>query len=93
MGELPSFQQSYNEHGGAFEILSVGSSAQDPNAPTYVADKGYNWDFVYSDEALRTYNVRSIPFTLFINSNGEIVGEKLGGMSHTEFEKQLSQIL
>ncbi len=93
MKELPSFQQSYNDHGGAFEILSVGSPASDPNAPAFVEEKGYNWDFVYSEEALKTYNISSIPYTLFINSDGKIVDEKLGGMNHAEFEEMLSKIL
>ena len=93
MEELPSFQQSYNDHAGAFEILCVGSKQSDPNAPAYVKEKGFSWDFVYSDEALKTYAIKSIPYTLFINGDGKIVDEKLGGMDHAEFEKRLSKIL
>lgn len=93
MGELPSFQQSYNDHAGAFEILSIGSPGNDPNAPGFVEEKGYTWDFAYSDEALKQYKIRSIPFTLFIDGKGNIVSEKLGAMSHSDFEAQLKKIL
>ena len=93
MGELPSFQQSYTDHNGAFELLSISSPSGDSDSPSFVEEKGYTWQFAYSEEALKKYKVRSIPFTLFIDRNGNIVEEKTGAMSHAEFETQLAKIL
>ncbi len=93
MQELPALQQSYEAHNGAFEMLGIGTQRQDPDAAAFVEEGGYSWVFGWSDEAPRTYQVSAYPTTFFIDAKGTIMSKVIGGMSHEDFETELSKIL
>lgn len=61
-------------------------------AKNFISAK-YSVDETIGSEFSRTYSVRSIPTYLIFNKDGELVARMTGGMSHTEFISQMSDIL
>jgi len=90
--ELPAFQEIYGKHQGEFELLSVAvDERNDPRK--LVQQNGYDWLFALSEGAARDYGVSAIPTTLFIDRNGQIIDQAIGGLSASEFESKLVKIL
>jgi thiol-disulfide isomerase/thioredoxin len=91
--ELPAFEAAYQKFGTQVEFVNINDLSGDPNAPQYVKDKGYDWLFADSKEALQKYNINGIPTTLFIDAQGNLVDQYLGGLEQAQLESKISQIL
>jgi alkyl hydroperoxide reductase subunit AhpC len=93
--ENPNVVRMYNKyHSKGFEIYGV-SLDRDKNAwvKAIEADK-LTWKHVsdlkfWQSEAAATYGVNAIPYTVLIDAEGNIIGERLRGAS---LEKKLAEI-
>jgi thiol-disulfide isomerase/thioredoxin len=92
VGELPEFQAVYNERHGQFKMVGIAADSS-KDAEGFVKQNGYNWTFGKSAEGFAAYEVRGIPTTLFVNSNGYVVEKVVGGMDRATFESNLAKIL
>jgi thiol-disulfide isomerase/thioredoxin len=92
VGEFPEFQKVYDNHKGAFTLLSLAvDDTNDP--PGFVKSKGYTWSFGFDKEGAQLYKAEAIPMTIFITKDGTIKKTQVGGMSEAEFEAALKDIL
>lgn len=93
--ELPYFEEFYNEYKDDIHFLMVNSSDYVSDVKSFMKDNDYSFIVYYDNEydASNTYGVRSIPFTLFINSDGKIVNSHMGSMSRSVLEKYIKQLL
>jgi thiol-disulfide isomerase/thioredoxin len=92
VGELPEFQAVYNEHHGEFEILGIAAESS-KDAEGFVKQNGYTWTFGRAAGGFDAYQVRGIPTTLFVNSDGYVIDQVVGGMDRATFEAKLAKIL
>ncbi len=92
VGELPHFEEAWQAKGGQFNLVAIAvSSAKDPRG--YVAEQGYTMPFAVDGNGASTYSVTGIPVTLFIDRDGNVVEQVVGGMDKATFETNLAKIL
>ena len=92
MREFPAFQEVYDKHAGAFELISIAVN-DSGNPRQIVQENGYSWKFGVSDTATMAYKFNAIPTTVFIDADGNVVEQHTGGMDAEDFENRLTRIL
>ena len=97
--ELPAFEQLYQEYGEDvhFMMINLTDGAQETvkNVTKFVMDNKYTFP-VYFDkdtDAALTYSVYSIPATLFIDADGNIVASHMGAMSESTLRNYIENTL
>ncbi|MBR0327095.1 MAG: TlpA family protein disulfide reductase [Clostridia bacterium] len=92
LSELGHFEAMYKKYGDSINFMMVdmtdGSRETAQKVKAFVDSNGYTFP-VYLDTrqyAAYTYSVSSIPLTLFINENGEIVYNYVGAMNAKTLE-------
>ncbi len=97
--ELPDFQKAYEKYSGDVEFLMInltdGISETYEGTLQFLKDNNYTFP-VYFDllgKATTTYEIYSIPRTLFINESGEIVKEYTGMINDIILENEIQNIL
>ena len=85
--EMPEFQTAFDALGGEVQFLMVnvtdGSWDTLDSASSYIAEAGYTFPVFYDTDnhAAYTYGLRGLPYTFFINAEGNIVGSRSGAMN------------
>ncbi len=93
--ENPNVVKLYNKYSKEnFEILGVSLDKDKAKWEKAIADDNLNWPQVsdlkfWNSAAAQLYNVRSIPFTVLVNPDGEIEATKLRGRA---LEEKLADI-
>ena len=97
--ELPAFNKIYKEYSDKIEFLMVnltdGYDDTEDEVKKFVKDNEYEFP-VYFDikySATDAYKISSIPKTIFIDVNGNIVYSKLGAMSEETIRKYIESII
>ncbi len=97
--EMPYFEKYYGEYSDRVNFLMVNltDGYQDTveGVKAFIEENGFTFP-VYCDtdlSAASTYNVYSIPLTIFINSDGTLAGSHLGTMSEKALESYLNQLI
>lgn len=97
--ELPAFDNSYKKYKDKVEFLMVnltdGYSETVDGVKKYVNDNGYTFP-VYFDtkySAANAYSIYSIPRTLFIDENGNIVYSRVGVLSEEMLNKNIESLI
>lgn len=97
--EMPYFEEAYQAHGEEITFLMVNLNAfgndTKEKAEAMVADGGYTFP-VYFDtdgEATLAYAIRSMPMTLFVSPEGELVGRKIGAISKAELDRTIAAMI
>ena len=97
--EMPDFDEAYKTYGETINFMMVnlcafGNDTKD-KAKAMVENGG--WTFpVYFDtegEAVLAYNVRSMPTTIFLSADGELVNTRIGMMSAQQLESDIAVLL
>ena len=97
--EMPHFDEAAKAYAGQIEFMMVdlcayGNDTKE-NAKKLIADGG--WTFpVYFDtdgSAVMAYNVRSMPTTIFVSADGELVGQQIGAMTAAQLQAQIDKLL
>jgi len=82
--ELPYFEQMYKEYGDTVEFMMVnltdGQEETQEVVNTFIEDTGYTFPVYFDTEysGAMAYGTYSIPVTVFVNRDGEIVYKKVG---------------
>lgn len=97
--ELPAFSDAYGEYGDEIEFLMVnltdGIDDTIESVTEFVSDGGYAFPVYFDTEyiAASTYGAYSIPLTVFIDANGNLLGGHLGAMDAETLEEYIQIIL
>lgn len=96
--ELPDFEEAYKKYAGEVEFLMVnltdGYSDTISSVEKFVADNDYDFP-VYFDttySASDAYEVYSIPQTIFIDKDANIVASYIGTINENVLESNILQI-
>ena len=82
--EMPYFEEAIKKYGDEVEILMVNLTDNQretrESALEFIKDKSLDMSIVFDEElsAAKAFNVKGIPRTIFINTNGEITYDKEG---------------
>lgn len=97
--ELPAFEKLYDEYGTdvTFMMVNLTDGAQETvsGVSQFIMDNDYHFP-VYFDtdmDAAMTYSVYSIPATLFIDADGNIVASHMGAMSESTLRNYIENML
>lgn len=96
--EMPYFEEAYQNYGDKIEFLMVNLNAfgndTRERAEALVADGGYTFPVYFDTDGSATlaYNIRSMPFSLFVSSTGEIKEKKLGAMRKADLDKIVAEL-
>lgn len=97
--ELPHFEEAYKQYGKDVEFLMVdltdGYSETVENTMKYVNDNNYTFPLYFDTEysAANAYGLYSIPQTLFIDKDGNIVKKQIGMISENVLKAEIEKLL
>lgn len=97
--ELPAFENIYNEYGEDITFMMVnltdGVHETISGVSEFVGDNNYHFPVYFDTDsnAALTYGVFSIPATLFIDADGNIVASHLGAMSEDTLRTYINNLL
>ena len=97
--EMPDFNEKYLELGDQVQFLMVNLTGVNgetvESATNYVAQQGYSFPVYYDVDfdAIMTYMVSSVPLTVFINADGEVVTNHVGPMSGEVLQGYIDRII
>lgn len=92
--EMPHFEEAYKEYGSDMHFIMVNVGDSHSEAYEFADKSGYTFP-VYHDSnysGTYAYGVSSIPQTLFINSDGELVNSYTGMMSKAALQSNIEKI-
>ena len=96
--ELPAFDKLYRQYGNEVSFMMIDLTDGDretvEGVKKFISENGYTFPVYYDTEgrAAEAYNVSSIPFTVAVGRNGNIVGTHLGAMSEATLEKLIKTV-
>lgn len=96
--ELPAFDKLYRQYGNEVSFMMIdltdGYRETVEGVKRFISENGYTFPVYYDTEgsAAEAYNVSSIPFTVAVGRNGNIVGTHLGAMSEAVLEKLIKTV-
>lgn len=97
--ELPAFDNMYAKYGDEvhFIMLNLTDGSRDTveSVNAFVSDGGYTFP-VYFDttmEAAYTYGAYSIPMTVLINADGQLVHSQMGAMAESTLEQYIQTLI
>lgn len=96
--EIPDFIKAYQKHGEEIEFLMVNLTDGHPDTvesvKQFMNENKYEFPIYFDTEldAANTYQLYSIPQTLFINADGEISNSYIGMINENIIEKEILNI-
>ena len=97
--EMPYFDEAYKTYGDQITFMMVdlcayGNDTKE-NAKKLVADGGWTFPVYFDTEgsAVQAYSVRSMPTTIFVSAEGELVGKQVGAMTQEQLQAQIDKLL
>lgn len=96
--ELPAFDKLYRQYGNEVSFMMIdltdGYRETVEGVKKFMSENGYTFPVYYDTEgsAAEAYSVSSIPFTVAVGRNGNIVGTHLGAMSEAALEKLIKTV-
>ena len=97
--ELPAFQDKWEEYGSEVEFLMVNlvdnASETLASAQNFLTTTDYTFPVYFDTEqsAAYTYSIYSIPTTIFVDADGNLVNAAKGMLSHTTLDQYIQQLL
>lgn len=98
--EMPAFNEiskKYKEDKLVFLMVNMTDGQRETIniAKKFISDNNYNMNIFYDKDgtAATNYNIESIPRTLFIDKNGDIVEDHMGEMTKDELENKIKSLL
>ena len=97
--EMPFFDTMAQEYEGKVAFMMVnmtdGSRETIETAAEYIAEAGYTFPVYYDTEysAVYAYGIRSLPTTILVGADGELLGGAIGVVSEDSLREALEEIL
>lgn len=98
VSELPHFEKLYKEYSDKvnFMIVNIDGPGDDAvkKAEEFIKDGNYSFPIYYdlNADGVKAYAVRSIPLTLFIGADGNVIATQLGSMNEKVLRTYLEKI-
>ena len=92
---MPAFDELYKEYGKDIEFMMIDLTDGERDTVTsvkaFLEEKGYSFPVYYDTDmdAAAAYGVSSIPMTVFIDENGNLLNYKVGAISEEDLKAQL----
>jgi peroxiredoxin len=95
LNELPAFEAAYNKYKGDAAILMVFIKSERPAIDEVVKEKELPFMVGHDPESDigRAYGVNGIPVTFFIDPEGNITDEHLGGLSKDRLSQKIEELI
>lgn len=97
--EFPAFEDAYNKYGNDVEFMMInltdGYQETISSAKSFIDEQNYTFPVYYDTtmSASNAYGVFSIPKTLFIDKNGNVVQNRTGTISQDTLEQNIESLL
>lgn len=97
--EFPAFEDAFNKYGNDVEFMMInltdGYQETISSAKSFIDEQNYTFPVYYDTtmSASNAYGVFSIPKTLFIDKNGNIVQNRTGTISQDTLEQNIESLL
>lgn len=95
--ELPAFDKVAKENGGQVHFLMVNllSGETETKVKEFVQKENYSFPLYFDNTgtAASTYNVSSIPVTVFIDAQGKVRKSQVGAMSEIVLKSYVAELL
>ena len=97
--EMPDFQKAYQELGDSVQFLMVnmtdGQRETVEKAGEFISGKGYTFPVLYDTDshAALVYGVYSLPTTIFIDAQGNLIAQATGALDAANLQKGIDMIL
>ncbi len=98
-GELPYFEAAYRQYGDQIAFLMIdlcdGVRETQASAQELIDSQGYTFPVLYDTESdfAITYGVYSIPMTLVITADGELIDGSIGAISQDVLNGYVEELL
>lgn len=96
--ELPEFEEAYKQYGEGIEFLMVnlvdGYDETVEKSKQFIKENNYEFPVYFDTEysAANTYNLYSIPQTLFIDKEGNIIKSYVGIINKNALDKYIKEL-
>lgn len=97
--EMPHFDEAAKAYAGQIEFMMVNLCAYGndtkENAKKMIADGGWTFPVYFDTDGSATlaYNVRSMPTTIFVSADGELIGQQIGAMTAAQLQAQIDKLM
>ena len=96
--EMPEFQKKYEELGEEIQFLMINMTDGQRETPSvayeFIFGEGYTFPVYYDTDmdAAMTYEVYSLPTTVFIDAQGNIVAQATGALDAATLQRGIDMI-
>lgn len=94
--ELPDIEKVYQEYKDKdLVILAIDLGENKDTVKSFIDQNKYNFKVLLdSDQAVaQAYNINSIPVSIFINKDGNIVAKRVGALTEEELQSYVKQLI
>ncbi len=97
--EFPHFQDMYKKYGDEIEFMMVdlvdGNRETEEVAKSFIKSKGYTFPIYFdtTGEAAYNYNAYSIPLSVFVDKDGNLVDSHTGAMDGATLENYIKSLI
>ncbi len=97
--ELPAFEEAYRAHGDEVVFMMIDATdavyETEQTVERFLAENGYTFPVYYDTaaEASERYGAYSIPLTVFIDQNGQVVYTRRGAMNASQLALYMESYL
>ncbi len=99
MDELPAFHDMAEKYGENVRFMMVdladGSRETPEQAKEFVEENGFTFPVYFDNDqsAVKAYGINSIPLTLFIDAQGNVVHSQIGAMDENALEESILSLV
>ncbi len=93
--EMPYFEEAFKENEDVqFIMLNMTAGDNKKDAENFVESEGYTFPVFYdtTGEAATVYGASSLPMTIFIDKNGDLVTYAVGAMNKEQLNQGIQMI-
>ncbi len=97
--EMPAFEAMYQKYGNRVNFMMVdltdGMQETQSLAKSYIAQEGYSFPIYFdtTGQAMQLYNAYSIPLTVLVDAEGNLIQKHSGAMNEATLENYILNLL
>jgi len=92
--EMPAIEAFYRKHQNDMHLLAVNVGSNAETVMSFAQEKGLDFPILFDENGTVAdlYRVRSIPVTVFVDTQGVLVERRIGSMSQAQFTEYLGRV-
>lgn len=93
--EMPALEAAYQQHGDKVSFLAVSVQEDKRTVSRFTQQYGLSLPVLLDSDgvAMNLYGVRGLPTTLFVNAEGIVVAQHMGGLTEDSLAEYLEQLV